>query len=148
MPGVTSNWKLTLDPAGTPIVLVAIGDRLAGEIEFGGERGFQLVPLVRSAAPFLRNGRNVSASISFGLYKSTTTDALARKELMQDMLTALALDKKPLKIEASGITDRYWLFAEALVTSHRPQRDYGPNAARRLTTYQIIATTLTVVAVP
>jgi hypothetical protein len=41
--GVQSNWKLTLDPAGTPQVLVNIADRLAAEVE-AGNRSLGLLP--------------------------------------------------------------------------------------------------------
>jgi hypothetical protein len=146
--GVQSNWKLTLDPAGTPLVLVAVGDRLADEVAMDFQRLANLIPLVRSAAPLLKDGKNVSGTIGFSRYDDSDTDANARKAQIQSALAALTLGVKPLKLEASGITDRYWQFASALVTTFRPAKYVGSPKARRLTSYQILVTTLSEVAVP
>lgn len=146
--GITSNWKLTLDPGGTPVVLVAIGDKLADEILFSSQRGSELTPMVRAAAPRLRDGKNVSATISVTRYDDSSTDADARKALMQALITALSTAPKELKIEVSGITDRYWKFANALVTSYQPGKYIGSPKPRRITSFSITATTLTEVAVP
>jgi hypothetical protein len=137
--GIISNWKLTLDPAGTPLVLVNYGDKLVDEISLGAERLATLTPLVRSAAPHMEDEQNVSATITFDRYDDSDTDANVRKALLQSLLTSLTLDKKPLKIEVQGITDRYWTFAEALVSSYRPGRYVGSGKPRRLTGYQILA---------
>lgn len=146
--GVTSKWKLTLDPDGTPIVLVAIGDKLEDEIDFGGSREAGVTPKVRSAAPHLHDGMNVVADIAFARYLDTATDAERRTAIMRDMLSALSLGKKPLKIEADGVWDKYWQFAEALVTTHRPRPYLSSPTSRRLTVYQITAISLSEVAVP
>jgi hypothetical protein len=94
---------------------------------------------VRSAAPHREDEQNVSATITFDRYDDSDTDANVRKALLQSLLTSLTLDKKPLKIEVQGITDRYWTFAEALVSSYRPGRYVGSGKPRRLTGYQILA---------
>ena len=146
--GVQSNWKLTLDPGGTPQVLVNIADRLAAEVMMDFQRLASLIPLVRSGSPFLKDGKNVSGVISFARYNDADTDALVRKAIMQSVLTALTLPVAVLKIESSGITDRYWEFAQALVTTFRPEKYVGSPKARRLTIYQITVVGLSEVVVP
>lgn len=140
--GIISNWKLTLDPAGTPLVLVNYGDKLVDEVSFSWTRGVGVESLVRSAAPHMEDEQNVSATITFDRYDDSDTDANVRKALMQSLLTALTLAKKPLRIEVQGIADRYWTCAEALVSSYRPGRYVGSGKPRRLTGYQILATGL------
>jgi len=146
--GIYSNWKITLDPGGTPLVLVNYLDRLESEIDLSAQRPVSVIPLVNAAAPLLQDGKNVSVTLAFARYDDSDTDANARKALMQSILTALAAESKILKIEVSGITDRYWQFASALVTAFRPVRYRDAPVARRLTSYQIVATGLTEVAVP
>jgi hypothetical protein len=146
--GIISNWKLTLDPTGTPLVLVTYGDKLLDEIQFSASRGYQVIPLVRAAAPRIQDGKNVSYTLGISRYDQASTDADARKALMQAMITALTGTPKELKLEVSGITDRYWKFAKALVTDYAPGKYVGASKPRRVTSLNIIATTLTEVAVP
>lgn len=137
-----SEWKLTFDPAGTPLVLLDLTSELDGDVDWGMDRVFSLTPLVRGAAPILRDGKNVSASIRFTVFSDTTTDAASRSAMLAAMIVALTPGTKPLQVEALGVTDRYWTFATALVTSIKPARGVIVPPGRRATTYNITAVSL------
>ncbi len=143
MSGIISNWKLTLDPASTAVVLVNIGDKLVDEIEWGMSREVLVEPLVRSDTPFLDDGGNASVSIGYARYDDSDTDALSRQALLAAMLTAFATDPKILKIEVSGVTDRYWQFSAALVTSYKPGRYLNSSRSRRITSCNLLAAGMT-----
>ena len=140
--GIISKWKLTLDPAGSPTVLVDVGDKLEDELSLGLTRLVSVTPLVRAAAPVLRNQKNAQTQISFAIYQDAATDAASRQDMLVGMLTAVSAEPKPLKIEVSGITDRYWQFANAIVTGITPLRYISGKVPRRLTRYDITAVSL------
>ncbi len=141
--GIYSNWKITFDPAGAATVLVDIGDKLASEVVFRASRGAELIDLVDSAAPFLRDQKNASATITIQHFKDSASDALARQSLMEGMISVLSPGKKPLKVEAKGVTDRYWLFTECIIRSFSPDRYMEAPVARLLKGYDIVAVKLT-----
>lgn len=139
MDGVISNWKLTLDPDGTPVVLLAFGDKLAGEPEFGKSESALVEDLVRSDTPFLDTARNKVLAISYTRLLDSTTDALSRRAMMEELLAASPEDPKPLKLEISGVADRFWLFSGCVLTELRPGRYLTSSRARRITSYNITA---------
>lgn len=124
---LTSNWKLTLDPSGTPLVLLAIGDLLAEEIRFPMAMGLEVVNLPGSATPFLRQTGNVLVTMEFERFATPSNpvqqyDKYARRDTLDTLLTFQALTKKPLRLEVSGLSDRYWQFSNAAVTYVDPAR--------------------------
>lgn len=140
---LTSNWKLTFDPAGTPLVLLAIGDEMAEEIRWPLKKGMDLVELVDSANPFMRPTGNNSFVIQLSIFQDEADDATARRKIMESLIAVAALGKKPLKIEAAGVTDRYWQAAAACITEHEPSLLMDFPGARATKAYTITATTLT-----
>ena len=112
---ILSPWKLTFDPGGTPIVLLDFGQRLAGDIAWASRRGSEVIPLLDSDAPFLRDGKNLSLQISYQVLaeKASVPDML--KGVMRGITGHQALGKKPLKIEAEGVVEAYWLAPAAMV---------------------------------
>lgn len=140
---LTSNWKLTFDPAGTPLVLLAIGDEMAAEIRWPLKKGMELIDLVDSSNPFLRAKGNNAFSIQLEIYADESDDATARRKIMESLIAVAALVKKPLKIEAAGVTDRYWQAAAAVITDHEPSIVIDFPGARATKIFSITFTTLT-----
>jgi hypothetical protein len=140
---ISSNYKLTYDPGGTPVVLVAVGDRIAQELEFALEKSVEVVGLIDAAAPFVRVGKN--AVVTFTIEKATdgSDDKTARAAILDALLAAQSATKKPLKIEVSGITASYWQFTNATIKSHGTRRYLEAPAARWVQTWSITATGLT-----
>jgi hypothetical protein len=139
----TSSWKLTYDYTGTPVVLLNYGEKLEDELRIDGQRVVAVVPLVRSASPALRNQGNAALRLSYARLLDSATDAAARQAMMTALITALAADPKPLKIEAAGVTDRYWACAAAIVTAVAPRKYLGSPKPRRVDAVEITAVTLT-----
>ena len=140
---IASLWKLTYDPAGTPRVLLAYTDFTDGELQWSLENGLDVVPLVDSATPFLRITRNAVVTLSLSIYRDETLDIDARKQVMESLIAIPLLTKKPLRVEISGVVDRYWQFANAAITSHTPSRYMDPVSPNWLAGYSITATGLT-----
>ena len=115
-----SEWKLTLSPASSPVVLLDYGSELVSPVKMPLQRMVSVEPLTRSAAPYLHDGQNVSGTISFEVLVPAASNAAAGQAMLTAMLTALSRTNAPLKVERSGVTDRYWLFADALAAAVTP----------------------------
>ena len=140
---IESLWKLTHDPSGTPRVLLAYTDFTDGELAWTLENGLDVVPLVDSARPFLRLTRNSVVTLSVSIYRDEALDTDARKRVMESLIAIPLLSKKPLRVEISGVADRYWQFSEAVISSHSPSRYMDPVSPNWLAGYSITATGLT-----
>lgn len=144
---IASRWKLTLDPGGTPNVLLALGDWLDSELPWQLAESWSATPLVDAAAPFLRREGNDTYSLDFTVWRSSASDTLARYAIMEGLRTTPALAKKPLRVQLGDSTglvaDYYWTFAAAGVRSYAPQRALDGATARYGTRYSILATGLT-----
>lgn len=127
---VESKWKLTLDPYGTPKVLLNFGDRIEDEISFPAKLGLEVVELTDSADPFLRPSGNNVVNLSWEVWQDEDTDANARQHVLNSLLAVLNYTRKPLRIEVYTITDRYWEFANAFITEHEPRRRLASPKAR------------------
>ena len=119
---IESNWRITFDPGGTPLVLLAYGDEIEGEPRYPLGRGLEVVALVDAAAPFLRPTGNSAINLKLDIYKPAASDAAARAEVLDSLIAVNVLGRKPLKIEVLGITDRYWLFANCYIPTYEPGR--------------------------
>jgi hypothetical protein len=117
---VSSNWKITFDPAGTPEVILAVGDDLAGDVIWRAVRSHELVDLLDATTPFLRDGRTLTLSASFTRIIQAADDAAARAAVLDALITTGSRAKKPVRIEAAGTTARYWQAAAALIISAAP----------------------------
>ena len=144
---IKSRWKLTFDPAGTALVLLAFDDLIAGELEWELGRQAEVVPLIGAAAPFLRPMGNNTYQLEVTVYKTGASDLIARTAIMDSLKSIDDLGKKPLRIQVATedgiVTDRYWQFAQALVRSHKPVREVASSKARYALKYSITATQLT-----
>jgi hypothetical protein len=146
---IYSSWKLTYDPAGTPVVLVNYGDLLeSDELDPALEKTVEVVSLVDAAAPFIRVGKNAVTSFSLRVLSFGATDLAARSAMLDAIITAQTATKKPLRIEVEGVTGYYWQWANATVKGFRPRRLLADTAPAVATQWDIVATTLTKTAVP
>lgn len=144
---LTSTWKLTLDPAGTPVVLLDYDQELAEDLSWPFKRGSEVVTLEDNSAVFLRDRKAHVYTLGFTVFKDESTDAAARRGIMTGLIAAAAMTKKPLKVEALGVTDVYWLFSSCLVTDHDPQSVVLFPLPRIQRAYRITATGLSQVTV-
>jgi hypothetical protein len=143
MPKISSNWKLTFSPASSPKVLLDYGDKIEGELRFPLSKGMEVVDLVDSEAPFLRDNGNNTYQIQFEVYTDEALDKTARQRVMESLIAVGAYGRAPLRIQVSGITDRYWQFANSFVREHNPGRWLDAPVARLVKGYTITATGLT-----
>ena len=137
---IESNWRITFDPGGTPLVLLAYGDEIEGEPRYPLGRGLEVVALLDAAAPFLRPTGNSSVTLTLDIYKPAASDAAARAEVLDSLIAIDLLGRKPLKLEVLGITDRYWQFANCFIATFDPGRspEGMPNTAVK--TYTLTCT--------
>lgn len=143
MSKISSNWKLTFDPAGVPLVLLDYGDWIEGELRFPLRRGLEVVNLADSANPFLRPTGNAVITIAFDRYRDETLDTTARRAVMESLVAILPLARKPMFVEVSGIVDRYWRFESCFITEHNPGRWLDAPVARRIQSYSLTCTGFT-----
>ena len=142
MAKISSNWKITFDPDGSPVVLVNVGDIMDGELRFPMKRGLEVVEILEGEAPFLRPTRNIATTLDISVEEVAATDADARVALMGSLTSVENLGKKPLKIEVSGITDRHWEFSNSYIENVDSVRLVESAKPRIIKTYQITATGL------
>lgn len=139
---LTSNWRLTFDPAGAAIVLLAYDSEIDAEPSWPLRKSLDVVNLVDTDAPFLRPAGNNVVTFSFRVYSDETLDATARQRVMESLIAVAPLGRKPLKVEIKGITDRYWQFANAFITEHTPVRFMDAGTARIVKSWSVTATKL------
>lgn len=138
-----SRCKITFDPDATARVLVDHGDEIPQENKPVLRKGVEVVAIVDALAPFLRSSGNHVYSFRIDVFQDETTDALAWQRVFESLIAVQGLDRKPLRVEVLGITDRYWQFASSMITDHAPERvtDHGV-AARYVRSYSVTATGL------
>lgn len=140
---ITSNWKMTYNPAGTPLVILDFQDKIEEEPRFGFATGVDVVPLVDSDVPFLRATGNGVFEISFRRLLSQASDKLARGAALDWLLDNDTLDKAPLKIEILDGTYATYQFAAAVISRHETQRIISSPLCRYALDFQITAAGLT-----
>lgn len=120
---LASNWKLTFDPLGTPLVILNYADEIDAELHLPVTRGLEVVPLIGSAVPFLRPSGNSVYAIQLKIFTAAGSDAAARAAMLDSLIAIDALGRKPLKLEISGVSTYYYQFANAFITVHDPGRE-------------------------
>jgi hypothetical protein len=145
---IKSAWKITLDPAGTPAVVLAFGDRLEDEPAFESKRGHEVIEVIDSLTAFIRDKKAVTGSIRYTRFKDESTDAIARGAVITNLMSGLAKGKTTARIDIQGDATRYFLAAQAIVTSTSPKMQLHPGSARHGQSYQLTFTGLSEVAIP
>ena len=82
---VYSNWKLTFDPAGTPLVILDYGADIDSELRLPLAKGVEAVDLPGSGVPFLRVLGNNRYAIKFRVFTPTSVDTTARAAMMDSL---------------------------------------------------------------
>lgn len=142
MSKLSSNWRLTFDPAGAARVLLDYGDWLAGEVEWTLKKPLEVVNLPDSEEPFLRHYGNATYEIRFELSSEASSDTLARAQVLDGLVAMMALGNKPLRVQIPGAVN-FWQFASCYVTAPTLSRDETGATPRALRSYAITATGLT-----
>ena len=144
---IVSRWKLTHDPNGSPTVILNLGDLIDDELDFDLKRSVQVRPLAAAPAPFIRMGGNNMYVFEFSRFLAQPTDAEAREEMCDLMVSMDDLPKKPLRLQIGNeeglITGFYYQWANAAVRGARIKRDLDSSRARWGTRYSIVATKFT-----
>ena len=153
-----SLWKFTFDPAGAALVLcdyrrtvsgaVVRGDLVEGELRLPLARSWEVVPLLDSAAPFLRLGKNSVVTFKLDVFQDVTAsltvgantygpDIAARVAMLDSLVSVDATIKKPLNIQLSGYPEHYWQFAACGITQFEPERILDCPKFRLLKSYSL-----------
>lgn len=150
---LTSEWQITYDPTGTPLVIVAYGQAISEELHYQLRLGFSAEPII-DADPFLWGDGSAVYNFNVTVFGTSALDIDAREALMDSMLGIVGRSRKPLYIRVRGLaaargkSDIYWKFLNARISTFSPYReiDYPDPAAA--TTYSITATGLSKIIVP
>lgn len=111
---LTSNWKLTYDPDGTPKVILAFDQEFLREPRYQLRRGLEVIP-IPDAVPFLRPTLADVYDYSVLMVFSASTDAVARKNMMEELLDSAGRTRKPVRLDIAGQTDRYYQWASVFI---------------------------------
>lgn len=119
-----SDWTITWDPAGAPLVMLALDDVMDNEIRIGGQQltGSGLSDFALRAVALSRGNRKVSLEITRRLPHATT--AAAWQACMDALIAAPWGLKKTLRITPRGGSARDYT-AALLSSSHKPAHDDG-----------------------
>jgi hypothetical protein len=132
---VKSNWKITYDPSGAPLVLVDFGAKIGEEIEIPWTQLVQDSKRLRAAnAKYFGRG-NVENGLTFSVFKDHANDATARNWMLTHAIALPALVTKTLKLEVAGSGG--FLMAEAVIRSAPSRMVTAAPVARTMTTYTI-----------
>ena len=93
-----SNWKLTFDPAGTPLVILAFGQIMDGEFALPWRQQVQESGRIRAATAKRWARGNASSSISLANYKDHASDAAARLWCLQTNIALATYSGKTAKL--------------------------------------------------
>jgi hypothetical protein len=113
---ILSNWQLTFDPDGTPLVLVAFGQLIEAELAVPWQQQAESRGTIRGTHARRYSRGNAESGITITSYKEHADDEAARLWCLQN---AIALDAysgvtAKLLLEISGSTVTYELAAATL----------------------------------
>jgi hypothetical protein len=132
-----SNWKLTIDPAGTPRVVVTHGQKITDELSLAWIQQTQQAPALRRV-PMANFGRgNVTRELTFGVYTDHATDKDARNWMWALDIAAdgYALTTFALRMEILG--GNTYNMASCVLTECSSQMVQA-GVARTLTTWRFL----------
>ena len=150
---LASEWEITFDPAGTPLVILTYGQEISDELHHQLRLGFSAEPIIE-ADPFLWGDGSAVYSFSVTVYGVSSLDITSREALMDSLISHALLGRKPLRIRVRGLaaargkTDIYWQFADSRLTTFSPYRDIDQPDATASKNYAITATGLSKTIIP
>jgi len=106
-----SNWKLTFDPAGTPLVVLAFGQMPDGEFALPWRQQSQESARIRATLATRWARGNVTSGVSFAAFSDHANDAAARLWCLQSsiLLNSYAGRTAKLRLEIQGSALRFEL---------------------------------------
>jgi len=134
---IKSNWKLTWDPTGTPLVLLDYGDRMQAEPVLNQPHESELVSFSRALNPVGFHYGNVGHYLSFSRAVDHASVEDARDSILAHLLVTGALRVATLKIEVQSGASYELLngVLQDVVPELGP--DLGSHANRVLWAYQL-----------
>jgi hypothetical protein len=134
---ISSNWRLTYDPTGTPLVLLDFGQIMEGEFTIPWRQQAESRGKIRATTSTRYARGNVESGLALTTFKDHATDAAARLWLLQ---TSIALNGYSgrtalLRLEISGSETVYQL-ADATLDAAESELRIAGNARTR-TRWQI-----------
>jgi hypothetical protein len=119
---ILSNWKLTYDPAGTPLVLLDYGAELADEPDFSLRRGLEVVS-IPYGVPFLRPTKHDVYDVAIAIMHSSASDAEARRDMLNQLSDRYSLTSRvPMRLEARDMATVYHQWSAAFIHSASVKR--------------------------
>lgn len=118
---IKSTWKVTYDPAGTPLVLLDHDDWTLDELAIPWRQEIDHHPLIGAAWGAFHPRGNVNREVQVSRVASYSDDASLREAIlaMDASLAARAGEHKPLRIAVLG-GDTYGA-TKAVILSHTPR---------------------------
>jgi len=113
---ILSNWRLTFDPAGTPLVLVDIGQLMDGEIIIPWRQQAETRGRIRAAAAMRVARGNAESGITLTTYTDHASDAAARLFCLQRNIAMAGYSGRTatLRLEIAGSALVYQMAAATL----------------------------------
>jgi hypothetical protein len=134
---ICSNWTITFDPAGTPLVLLAIDQEMDGELEFPWEQAIEERRVIEGGTtePLPRSW--VKGALTFTAYKEHADDLTARAYLLSHRVAISALKglRKTLRITPAGGSNTD--ISNAVFAAINPRMSVDPDVARTAVTYTL-----------
>lgn len=137
---VSSNWKITFNPSGTPLVVCTWGQRIADEPSWPWSQMVQEGPRIRGVTSRFFARGNSTGGLTLASLTDHANDAAARAHClgMQITLDAVTLLAAPLKVEIFG--GAVYQAASAVIRSGETRMVIGAPKARTRTDWRIEAT--------
>ena len=104
---IKSVWRMTWDPAGTPLVMLDYGDRMLAEPLFGQVHSSELVSFARADNPVGFHHGNVAHNLTFSRVVEHASIAAARASMLSHFWETGDLRVAQLRIEIldGSVTD-------------------------------------------
>jgi hypothetical protein len=114
---IISQWKFTINPAGTPVVILNYGDELLEEPTFTLRRGLEVIP-IPEGVPVLRPTLADVYEFHLPIVNAAASDAEARRDMLLQFSDRYD-SQAPfvLRWEIKDLTDRYSEFSSAFCHS-------------------------------
>jgi len=140
---LASEWRLTLDPDGTPRVIVDFDDEISAELDQKLRNGCRVVPIIESA-PFLQPDESHTYSFEITVYKYDALDKDGRASAMDGLVSRANWPRAPLRVEVNGYESVcYWEYETAFVTEFSTVYEIENNRPCHARKYSVVATGLT-----
>jgi len=145
---IRSCWRVTWDPAGSPVILLAWNNLTTAELEIPWAQDVQVEPLVGSSWPAIIARGNVRREIRFSRLEAYSTAHELRAAVIacDAAVSALAGLTKPLDIDSmnatTGMPWKSYRSPVAAITGHTASVDDSGTRVLRVWTVTLAGLTL------